>query len=168
MGSATESPGNGFVRRKSLSAHNDASMRTVADFGEFGRMVLDEPVPHGGSGEGPSPLQAVLGALCGCEAVTFRRTATERGLEYDSLDFDAAFTIDIRGRQGDRSVRPHFQTVRVRAVVATDEPVEALAAVIEETEARCPVMNLLVDAKVDMRIEWVRDGRDGLETVPRL
>jgi uncharacterized OsmC-like protein len=167
MGSATESPGNGFVRRKSLSAHNDASMRTVADFGEFGQMVLDEPVPHGGSGEGPSPLQAVLGALCGCEAVTFRRTATERGLEYDSLDFDAALTIDIRGRQGDRSVRPHFQTVRVRAVVATDEPLEALTAVIEETEARCPVMNLLVDAKVDMRIEWVRDGRDGLETVPR-
>jgi hypothetical protein len=69
----------------------------------------------------------VLGALCGCEAVTFRRTATERGCSYRSLDFEAAFTIDIRGRQGDRSVRPHFQTVRVRAVVATDEPTEALA-----------------------------------------
>jgi len=114
MGSVAESPRGGFVRRKSLSAHNDASMRTVADFGEFGRMVLDEPVPHGGSGEGPSPLQAVLGALCGCEAVTFRRTATELGFEYASLDFEAAFTIDIRGRQGDPSVRPHFQTVRVR------------------------------------------------------
>jgi len=44
---------------------------------------------------------------------------------------------------------------------------EALAAVIEETEARCPVMNLLLDAKVDLQIEWVRDGRDGLETVVR-
>ena len=167
MGSAAESSRGGFVRRKSLSAHNDASMRTVADFGEFGRLVLDEPVPHGGSGEGPSPLQAVLGALCGCEAVTFRRTATELGFRYRSLDFEAAFTIDIRGRQGDRSVRPHFQTVRVRAVVATDEPMEALAAVIEETEARCPVMNLLHDAKVDLRIEWIRDGRGGLETFTR-
>jgi hypothetical protein len=66
------------------------------------------------------------------------------------VDFEAAFTIDIRGRQGDRSVRPHFQTVRVRAVVATAEPMSALRAVIEETEARCPVMNLL-DAKVDLR-----------------
>jgi hypothetical protein len=44
-------------------------------------------------------------------------------------------------------VRPHFQTVRVRAVVATAEPMSALAAVIEETEARCPVMNLLADAR---------------------
>ncbi len=167
MGSAAEGPRGGFVRRKAVSAHNDASMRTVADFGEFGRMVLDEPVPHGGTGGGPSPLQAVLGALCGCEAVTFRRTATERGFSYDCLDFEAAFTIDIRGRQGDRSVRPHFQTVRVRAVVATEEPVEALAAVIEETEARCPVMNLLLDAKVNLHIEWVRDDGHGLQTAAR-
>jgi uncharacterized OsmC-like protein len=159
------SRGSGFVRRKAVSAHNDATMRTIIDFGEFGRVTLDEPVPHGGSGQGPSPLQAVLGALCGCEAVTFHRTAAELGLSYESLDFEAAFTIDIRGRQGDRSVRPHFQTVRVRAVVATTEPMDALAAAIEETEARCPVMNLLLDAKVDLRIEWVRDSGGTQEAI---
>jgi uncharacterized OsmC-like protein len=157
----------GPVRRRTLSAHNDATMRTIVDCGEPGRLVLDEPVPHGGTGEGPTPLQAVLGALCGCEAVTFRRTATEMGLSYIALDFEAAFTIDIRGRQGDRSVRPHFQTVRVRAVVTTGEPIDALAAVIEETEARCPVMNLLMDAKVNLRIEWLRDSGGAQETVPR-
>jgi uncharacterized OsmC-like protein len=157
----------GSVRRKTLSAHNAATMRTVVDCGEFGRLTLDEPAPHGGSGQGPSPLQAVLAALCGCEAVTFRRTATEMHLSYDGLDFEAAFTIDIRGRQGDRSVRPHFQTVRVRAVVTTGEPMKALAAVIEETEARCPVMNLLLDAKVDLRVEWVLDRGGALEVVPR-
>ncbi len=142
-------------------------MRTVVDCGESGTLTLDEPVPHGGTGQGPSPLQAVLAALCGCEAVTFRRTATEMGLGYEDLDFEAAFTIDIRGRQGDRSVRPHFQTVRVCAVVATGEPMEALAAVIEETEARCPVMNLLLDAKVSLRIEWLRDSGGTLEPIPR-
>jgi uncharacterized OsmC-like protein len=157
----------GFVRRKTLSAHNPATMRTVVDCGESGTLTLDEPAPHGGTGQGPSPLQAVLAALCGCEAVTFRRTATEMRFSYDGLDFEAAFTIDIRGRQGDRSVRPHFQTVRVRAVVTTGEPMTALAAVIEETEARCPVMNLLLDAKVDLRIEWLRDRGGALEPVPR-
>jgi uncharacterized OsmC-like protein len=153
------------VRRKAVTAHNDATMRTVADFGEFGQVTLNEPVRHGGTGQGPSPLQAVVGALCGCEAVTFHRTAAELGLRYESVEFEAAFTIDIRGRQGDRSVRPHFQTVRVRAVVATTEPAAALAAVIEETEARCPVMNLLLDAKVDLRVEWVRDSGGSLEAV---
>jgi hypothetical protein len=103
----------------------------------------------------------------GTTPVTFHRTAAELGLHYESVDFQAAFTIDIRGRQGDRSVRPHFQTVRVRAVVATAEPMSALRAVIEETEARCPVMNLLLDAKVDLRVEWVRDSGGSLETVTR-
>jgi len=37
--------------------------------------------------------------------------------------------------------------------------------VIKETEARCPVMNLLLDAKVDLRIEWARDNGGSLETV---
>jgi hypothetical protein len=101
---AASGAGSGFVRRRTVFAHNDATMRTVAD---FGRVALDEPVPHGGTGQGPSPLQAVLGALCGCEAVTFQRTAAGLGLRYESVDFEAAFTIDIRGRQGDRSVRPH-------------------------------------------------------------
>ncbi len=167
MAPSGDGTGSGFVRRKTVSAHNDATMRTVVDFGDSGRVTLDEPVPHGGTGRGPSPLQAVLGALCGCEAVTFHRTAAEMGLGYDSLDFEAAFTIDIRGRQGDRSVRPHFQTVRVRAIVATTEAMAALAAVIEETEARCPVMNLLLDAKVDLRLEWARNSSGTLETVPR-
>jgi hypothetical protein len=99
--------------------------------------------------------------------VTFRRTATELGLTYGALDFEAAFTIDIRGRQGDRSVRPHFQTVRVRAVVSTAEPLERLAAVIEETEARCPVLNLLLDAKVNLHMEWLRDADGSREPVPR-
>jgi uncharacterized OsmC-like protein len=151
--------GQRTVRRRSLTAHNDASMRTVVDAGDAGRFVLDEPVSGGGGNTGPSPLQAVLGALCGCEAVTFHRTAAEMAFSYDSLDFEGAYTIDIRGRNGDRSVRPHFQTVRVRAVVATDEPQDRLAAVVEETEARCPVMNLLRDARVDLRMEWVRDGQ---------
>jgi uncharacterized OsmC-like protein len=54
-------------------------MLTVLDAGEHGSFATDEPVEHGGTGEGPSPLQTVLGALCGCESVTFNRTAAERG-----------------------------------------------------------------------------------------
>jgi uncharacterized OsmC-like protein len=155
------------LRRRVVSAHNEATMRTVVDCGDAGRLTLDEPAPHGGTGDGPTPLQTVLAALCGCEAVTFRRTATELGLTYGALDFEAAFTIDVRGRQGDRSVRPHFQTVRVRAVVSTAESLERLAAVIEETEARCPVLNLLLDAKVNLRMEWLRDANGSREPVPR-
>jgi uncharacterized OsmC-like protein len=167
VASGEVSAGASPLRRRTLTAHSEAAMRTVVDCGEAGVLVLDEPAAHGGGGEGPTPLQAVLGALCGCEAVTFRRTATELGLAYSALDFEAAFTIDIRGRQGDRSVRPHFQTVRVRAIVSTAEPLEKVAAVIDETEARCPVLNLFLDAKVDLHVEWLRDTDGTREEVPR-
>lgn len=115
----------------------------------------DEPIAHGGTGEGPSPLQAVLGALCGCESVTFNRTAQEMGFEYGDISFEAEFTIDIRGRMGVRGVRQHFQTIRVQATVTTDQTSEFLAEVVEETEARCPVYNLVFDAGVNIEMKWI-------------
>lgn len=145
-----------IVRKKTLTAKNEATLKTVIDCGEFGKMITDEPVPHGGTGEGPSPLQAVLGALCGCESVTFSRTAKEMGFSYRGIEFEAMYTIDIRGRLGDRTVRPHFQSVRVQALVDTDEHEERLRAVVEETEARCPVFNLFKDANVNLQMLWVR------------
>lgn len=45
----------------------------------------------------------------------------------------------------------------VCAVVATQESAERLQVVVEETESRCPVLNLLRDAEVDLQMEWVRD-----------
>lgn len=144
-----------IVRRKAISARNFAGLYTEIDAGEFGMIVTDEPVEHGGSGEGPSPLQTVLGALLGCESVTFSRTAAEMGFAYRGIEFDAAYTIDIRGRMGVRGVTQHFQSVKVDAVVLTDEPAERLAEVVEETEARCPVFNLINDAGVRIEMRWV-------------
>ena len=47
-----------IIRRKTLTAHNAGGMRTEIDVGEYGRIVTDEPVVHGGTGEGPSPRTA--------------------------------------------------------------------------------------------------------------
>jgi uncharacterized OsmC-like protein len=145
-----------LIRRKSLTAVNEGGMRTVIDFGDTGTIITDEPVEHGGTNEGPSPLQAVAGALCGCESVTFHRTAEERGFSYQRIAFEAEYRIDIRGRMGHRGVRQHFQIVRVEAVVETDESDEALASVVEETERRCPVFNLIRDAGVRLEVRWLR------------
>ena len=46
--------------------------------------------------------------------------------------------------------------VRVEAIVTTDENEKRFAEVVEETEARCPVFNLLTDAGVNMKVRWVR------------
>lgn len=147
-------PTGEFIRRRQVAGTTQATMRTVLDYADAGVQVTDEPTAAGGGGSGPTPLQSVLGALCGCEAVTFRRTATEFAFEYDRIDFEAACTIDIRGRSGDRSVRPHFQTVRLSAQVITPESQDRLLELVEEVEARCPVLNLMRDAGVSLDIRW--------------
>lgn len=144
------------VRRRRIAARNEATMRTVIEVDGTGTIVTDEPESSGGTNTGPTPLTTVLAALCGCESVTFNRTAAELGLAYEGIDFVADFTIDIRGRNGDRSVRPHFQTVRMEATVTTAASADELAAVVEETEARCPVFNLLNDASVKVETVWIR------------
>ncbi|MBS3941754.1 MAG: OsmC family protein [Actinobacteria bacterium] len=146
-----------IIRGKSLTAVNEATLKTVIDTGEWGTIITDEPIAHGGTGEGPSPLQTVLGALCGCEGVTFKRAADDMGLDYEGIEFEAAYTIDIRGRQGDRRVRPHFQTIKVVARVYTSASPQHLREVVEETEARCPVLNLVKDAGVDITMVWQRE-----------
>ena len=151
-------PTGEFIRRRQVSGSTAATMRTVLDYGEAGVQVTDEPAAAGGGGSGPTPLQSVLGALCGCEAVTFRRTASERDFEYERIEFEAACTIDIRGRSGDRSVRPYFQTVRLLATVTTSHSQAELDELVEEVHARCPVMNLMKDAGVRLDLRWVAVG----------
>jgi hypothetical protein len=53
--SAGHSAGEPIIRRKCLSAFNDAGMLTVIDAGEHGSFATDEPVAHGGTGEGSLP-----------------------------------------------------------------------------------------------------------------
>ena len=76
-----------IIRKKMLTAKNEASCKTVINFGDFGQGVLDEPKEHGGSGKGPSPLHGLLGTLCGCESVTFHRAAKEMNFEYYCSEF---------------------------------------------------------------------------------
>ena len=75
-----------IIRRKSLSASNSGNMTTTVEFPEFFSMTFDEPVKHGGEGKGPSPLQGVLASLCGCEAVTFNRTAKDMDFSFNQID----------------------------------------------------------------------------------
>jgi len=89
--------------------------------------------------------------------VTFNRTAKEMNFDYSGIEFSASFTIDIRGRNGMRGVIPHFQTVRVEAVVSTNSKISDLELVVEETEARCPVYNLVKDAGVKIETLWIKE-----------
>jgi uncharacterized OsmC-like protein len=141
-----------IVRRKSVKAHNLAQIKTIisADVPGFS---IDE-APPAGTGTGPSPLQVVLGALCGCLAITFRRVATEQHFQYAAVELEAGFAIDIRGRLGMQGILPYFNEVTVRVSVATGESEEALLAAAEETLRRSPVFSLLKATSASITVQW--------------
>lgn len=140
--------------RNRLSARNDGGVRTVVTTRRGPTLATDEPRGQGGDDSAATPLETVVGALCGCSTVTFARAAGELGFDYNGIDYDAEFTFDRRGLLGEADVRPHFQTVHIDARVRTAESPERLGQVVVVTERRCPVRNLLVDAGVALSINW--------------
>lgn len=152
------------MMRKTLTARNDEGVRVNVTTRAGVTLATDEPVSDGGTGSAPTPLDAVVGALCGCSAVTFARAAGELGFDYAGIEFDASYTVDLRGLLGEADVRPHFQTVEVQARVHTPGPGEGLQQVVEITERRCPVRNLLIDADVSLCLTWI--AVTGIDEVP--
>ena len=73
--------------RTTLRACNEEGVRTVVTTRDGQSLVTDEPVSRGGAGSAPTPLETVVGALCGCSAVTFERAARQLGLDYQGIEF---------------------------------------------------------------------------------
>lgn len=152
---------------RTLMARSEGGMRTVIRTRDGLGVVIDETPDRGGSRTAPTPLENVVAALCGCAGATFAGAARELGFGYDGIDFEASFTQDPRGAAGQPGVRPHFQTVRVRARVLHAEPDAWLPDVVRITERRSPVRNLLADAGVALEMTWTAIPRENSYRRPR-
>ena len=148
-------PAHGPVwHRRRLTARNVGGLRTVVYTSGGPGMVTDEPVQSGGTGTALTPLETVLGALCGSTAATFAAVAREDGFRYDGVDFEASFAASPPAPASQPGTRSYFQTVHVIARVAVPHPSPQLATVARTTERRCPVRNLLADAGVRVDMIW--------------
>jgi hypothetical protein len=101
---SSESPEPKLMRAV-LSGRSDGGVRTIITNRARNQLITDEPINRGGTGSALSPLETVVGALCGCTSVTFERAAREAGLVYAGIDYGAAYTLDlsIRAGRGQRS-----------------------------------------------------------------
>src|SRR5690606_21631860 len=114
----------------------------------FDKVVMDEPANLGGTDMGPNPMEYLLGALIGCEAVLVAIVAQEQGFTYTDLDFDLRGTLDLRGLEGLPGVRPYFEKITGTIKMKTPEGQAALDALAAEVERRCPVYTTLEAADV--------------------
>ena len=145
-------PNKALLGVREIRATNAAEPKTISRVRGF-EMITDEKT---GTNIGPSPLETVLCALSGCEGVIIDRCAKVMNFKYSGVDFECDGWVDARGSRGVRGVRPHFQKVVFRVLLKTDEPDERIEKLRRNVEMRCPVMNLLADAGVDLDVTWER------------
>lgn len=138
-----------------VKATNAGGTRTKIQVRDFDPVYTDEPASLGGTNSAPSPLETVLVALVGCDGVIINGVATAMKFQYAGVDFACESQIDVRGPKGVPGIRPYFETARLDITVYTDETDERFQRLRKNVEFRCPVMNLLNAAEVDMTVNWV-------------
>jgi uncharacterized OsmC-like protein len=102
------------------------------------RFRTDWPREVGGRDTGPSPGEAVLGALGGCVAMTYITMAATRGVDVDELEVTIEARVDLRGVFELGSVRAGLSgamvTVRVRSD-ADDAVLDDVGRTVTRTSA---------------------------------
>jgi uncharacterized OsmC-like protein len=135
----------------SLTARNDGGMRTRISTIDGLTLVTDDVAARGGVKTAPTPVETMIGALCGSVGATFATAAREFGLAYEAIDFEVSFTQDPLGAAGEP---PRLRAVSVQARVRGAEPGAWLPDVAAIAEQRCPVRNLLSDAAITLEMTW--------------
>lgn len=139
-----------------VKATNAAGTRTKIQVRDFDPVYTDEPASLGGTNSAPSPLETVLVALVGCDGVIINGVAKAMKFSYAGVDFACESQIDVRGPKGVPGIRPYFETAKLEITVYSDEPEARFNQLRKNVEFRCPVMNLLHAAEVDMDVTWTR------------
>jgi uncharacterized OsmC-like protein len=140
-------------RAGTMTARNDGGMRTITSTSDGISLVTDDVAAPGDPKTAPTPVETMIGALCGSAGSAFATAAREFSLAYDGIDFEVSFTQDPPGAAGEP---PRLRAVRLQARVRGAEPDAWLPDVAAIAERRCPVRNLLADAAVTVEMTWTR------------
>lgn len=131
----------------------------------------DVPKKMGGSDAAPQPVEHLLAALVGCTqaTATYVGRMMEPRLIVDRIDFDVRAHRDERGAlelpiESVPAVPARLQRVSGTAMVhfrkGADEEVseEQLRILRDQTEARCPVANMMHASGCVMDMQWAEGG----------
>jgi len=80
----------------------------------------DWPEDVGGANEGPSPGEAILGALAGCVGLSYIANAINRGVEIEKLEISIEASADLGSLFEAGRARPGFSNVKILMKVQSD------------------------------------------------
>lgn len=131
------------------------NMRTAVTIRNFA-FTIDEPAAVGGTDSAPTPMEFVAGALNGCVSVVVEQVAKELNFPFTGLETYSIATQDTRGFAGTADVSPFFHSYRVEIHVETDVvEVELQQDLATQVHRRCPAINLVKAAGVELDVAWV-------------
>lgn len=108
-------------------------------------LVADEPKEAGGTDEGPTPYELLLGALGACTAMTIAIYAERKGWEISGVTVELEHDrIHARDCADCETQEGYLDRIRKRIIV--DGPLhEEQRARLEEISRRCPVQKTLAN-----------------------
>jgi len=104
---------------------------------------IDEPKELGGTDKGPNPVELVLAALGGCQAIVLRFYGEKLGVNVKSVESSVEGDLDLGGFFGVPGVRPGFQKVRAVTRVDVEGDPDKVKELLKIAEERCPVLDIL-------------------------
>lgn len=117
-------------------------VRTTANIRHF-TLTIDEPSGLGGTDQGPNPVEVVLAALGTCQEIVYAVYAAAAGVHLDRLAVDVEGDLDPRGFLNVAEVPPGFSQVRYHVQIESPEAPERIAALVEDVNRHCPVLDIL-------------------------
>ncbi|MBI9010316.1 MAG: OsmC family protein [Tenericutes bacterium] len=101
--------------------------------------LIDEPKSLGGTDIAMSPVEVLLGALGGCQAIVAAAFAKAHDITFEEFHTEIEGDIDLAGFMGKADVRVGFQEIRYTMHFKTNEPREKMEEFVAFIERTCPV-----------------------------
>jgi uncharacterized OsmC-like protein len=106
----------------------------------------DHPEVLVGGDQGPTPVEFLLHALGACLMAGVANIASARGVALSSVEASIEGDIDLQGILGlSDDVRNGYGQMRVGFRIAGDAPAETLRAIVEQSQARSAVLDVLTN-----------------------
>jgi len=121
------------------------------------KILLDEPAELGGTDKAMNPVEALLSALGGCQAIVAAAFAEAHDVKFENFYVDLEGDIDLDGFMGLSDVRKGFSEIRFQMHFKSDEPQEKLEKFAEFIEATCPVGDSIANGVKLVNAGVVRD-----------
>lgn len=133
------------VRSYSASTELGTDLRCEVSTGDH-TFVIDERPSIGGTHEGASPIEAVLGVLAACQAITYRVWAAKLGVALDHVAVTVDGDIDLNGFFGlNDEARAGFTAIRVNVALRGPESDERYRELADRADQHCPVYDLMAN-----------------------